>query len=105
MTEAIKQWVKRRLSAIIQWQIRHSFFTNHGRYKEGDYVIYSWRAHIELGRSSFIREKFGKVFRVTKILYSDKSNVEFEDGDSCAAFWVRPATKREIKKYLKTLEL
>lgn len=66
--------------------LTHFPHRNDGRFKKGDVVKYNWMAKSIIG--SAIKNKL-KPMTVERHLYSDKSNVEFTNLDSCASFWVR----------------
>jgi len=79
------------LHYFVQWLIILSaimpfLFSNNGKFKVGDRVKYNWKANIQL---KSIVDKRDRTRTVSKVLYVDKGNVEFTNGDSCACFWIR----------------
>lgn len=75
---------------------------NHGKFKAGDYVCINWKARVVIGKSF---EDLPEVMQIGD--YEEwsvsKSNVWFRHDCTCgcSVFWLRPATKKEIKKFKK----
>lgn len=73
------------LRAVIQFQINNGMFENHNKFKRGEWLKYNWKAKICI--YSAIKDKL-EPRQFTKYIIEGE-NVEFTNGDSCSAFWVR----------------
>jgi hypothetical protein len=80
-----RHFIHALLAAVIQFQINNEMFNNHNKFKRGDWLKYNWKAKIYIDT---VVKKKSKPRQFDKYIFSG-DNVEFTDGDSCSAFWVR----------------
>ena len=82
----IKKIIEKLVTIICRIQFKLHLFENTNKFKNGDMLVYNWKAKILI--DSAIKDKL-EPRKFVNYLYKDKSNVLFEDGDSCASFWVK----------------
>jgi len=73
------------LRAVIQFQINNGMFENHNKFKRGEWLKYNWKAKIMIDTA--IKDGLEPMQFEKYIIKGE--NVEFTNGDSCSAFWVR----------------
>lgn len=78
--------------AIAHFLIDNNIADNRGRYKPGDWVNYNWKARAIIPK---LFAEYPGPRQVSKVLYSDKTGLEFTDGSGCDPFWVSPCAPPE----------
>jgi hypothetical protein len=74
------------LRAVINFQLSNNLCENHNKFKRGDWLKYNWKAKIII--NTVVKREGNKPRQFEKYIISG-DNVEFINGDSCSAFWVR----------------
>lgn len=99
--------IKKILRKIIQFHIDNNLFSNVNKFSKGDYVIFNWKAKIEIPT---ILESEPGIKRITEFKnYNDGSqSCKYynlidpklsREEYYCDVFWLRKASRREIKKH------
>jgi hypothetical protein len=100
----IKNWILNKLAYLVGVMIRKRLFVHQGKFKEGDIVIFNWKARVTI--ASAIREQLGPHIIINIIKYKDNDGIEWKDhkyyGTSGSdAFWLRKIYFWESKKEIK----
>lgn len=75
------------LRAVVQFQINNGMFAHQNCFERGQWLKYNWKAKVVI--YSAIKDKLEpRQFDKYLYKYPDK-NVQFDNEDSCSAFWVR----------------
>ncbi len=89
----MKELINKLLKKYIEFELRNKINTHHYKFNKGDIVKYNWKAKIMI--YSAIKDKL-KPMEVLNQCYSDGSGLDFINGDSCAAYWVRKLILKSI---------
>ena len=81
-----RHFIHALLTAVIDFQIHYDLFFNYNKFKEGDWLVYNWKAKIII--DTVVKREGNKPRQFSHYIMKGE-NVEFKDGDSCSAFWVR----------------
>ena len=93
----IHSWLYR----LVFFCIKKGWFTNAGKFKQGDLVKYNWKSRVYI--NSIYEGNKGKVFQVESTkLYTDESDIVYfsndSNKDSASSFWLRKLYWWESKK-------
>lgn len=99
--------IKKILRKIIQFHIDNNLFSNVNKFSKGDYVVFNWKAKIEIPRALELEPGIKRITgfenynngsqgcKYYNLIDPELSRNEY----FCDVFWLRKASRREIKKH------